>query len=128
MTPFEQRLAATPRREIPAEWRAHILAAATQPRRSFPAFLIATFKSIFSFPHPLAWGALAAGWVAIATLNFSGPRGEALYAVTPKDYKGRLPSAQEYIVQMDLQRRLLIALAAEDFEPRPVYYLRRQDL
>ncbi len=83
---------------------------------------------IFTWPHPTAWRAVAAGWIAIAALNFSGPRGETLYAVTPKDFKGRLPSAQEYLVQMDLQRRLVAALEANSFEPRPVYYLRRQDL
>lgn len=127
MTPLEQRLSATPRREIPAEFRARILAAA-QPHPSVPAFLLSLAKSVFSFPHPIAWGAVAAGWIAIVALNFSGPRGEALYAVTPKDYKGRLPSAREYLVQMDLQRRFLIALAAEDLEPRPAYYLRPQDL
>ncbi len=127
MTPFEQRLAAAPRREVPAELRARILEAAA-PRRSFPAFLLFLAKSIFSFPHPLAWGAIAAGWVAIAALHFSGPRDEALYAITPKDFKGRMPSAQEYFVQMDLQRRLVAALEADDVEPRPVFYLRRQDL
>ncbi len=127
--PLEHRLAAIPHREIPSEWRSQILEAARQPRRSFPALLLAALKGIFSFPHPLAWGAVAAGWLAIAALNFSGPRGEALYTVTPKNYKGRLPSAQEYFVQMDLQQRLLLALAADnDPEPQPVYHLRRQDL
>ena len=128
MTPLEQRLAATPRREIPAGWRAQILTAAAQPRRSFPASLLSLFKSIFSFPHPLAWAAVGACWVVIAALNFSGPRGEALYAVTPKDYKGRLPTAQEYLVQLDFQQRLLLALAGDNLGPQPVYYLRREDL
>ena len=128
MTPLEHRIAATPRREIPAGLRAQILTAAARPRRSFPSLLLALLKNFLSFPHPLAWGGVAAAWVAIAALNFSGPRGEALYAVTPKDYKGRLPSTQEYLAAMELQRRLLIALAADPLEPQPVYYIRRQDL
>lgn len=126
MTPFEQRLAEIPPREIPPELRARILAAA-RPRPPFPVFLLSLAKSLFSFPHPLAWGALAAGWVAIAALNFTGPRGPELYAVTPKDYRGRLPSAQEYLAQFELRDRLLAYLSTNAFDPQPVYYLRREE-
>jgi hypothetical protein len=126
MTPLEQRLSKTPHREIPAELRASILAAARS--RRFPLRIPHFVFRIFSWPHPLAWGAVAAGWIAIAALNFSGPRGEALYAVTPKDYKGRLPTAREYLVQFQIRDRLLAYFATDVFEPQPLHYLRRDDL
>jgi len=116
MTPFEQRLAATPLHDIPPELRARILSAA-QPGKSLPVFLLSLFKNIFSFPHPLAWGAVAAAWIAIVTLSFSGPRGHELYAVTPKDYKGHLPTAEEYLVQTLLRDQLLASLSS-DQEPQ----------
>jgi hypothetical protein len=128
MTPFEQRLADTPHREIPAELRARILAAA-QPGKTFPVLLVSFFTKIFSFPHPLAWGAVAAAWIAIAALNFTGPRGPELYAVTPKDYKGRLPTPGEYLVQFELRDKFIASLSrsADEF-PIFVYYPRRENL
>lgn len=106
MTPFEQKLAAISRREIPPEWRVEILDAAvpaSRPDREARA----------PFLPKIAWGALAAAWVVIAILNLSGPRGEELYAVTPKEYRGRLPTAQEYLIYAEWQRHLLLALADE---------------
>lgn len=122
--PFETRLAATPRAGLPPELRGRILAAA---RERAPRALAALL-----WPHPVAWGAVAAAWVAIAVLNFSGPRGPELYAVSPKEYRGRLPSAQEYLVRLETERRLLLALAAEQPLPlrahRPFGLPRPQDL
>jgi hypothetical protein len=109
MTPLEQRLSETPHRELPPGLRARILAAA-RPRPSFPALVLALLKNIFSFPHPMAWAAVAAGWAAIAILNFSGPRGPELYTVTPKDY------------------RLLASLEHDVFAPQPAFPFRRMDL
>jgi hypothetical protein len=126
MTLFENRLADIPHREIPVELRARILAAA-RPRPSFFALLTAILKALFSFPHPLAWGAVAACWAVITILNFSGPRGEELYAVTPKNYGGPLPSAQEYFVRQAEEHSLLMSLLA-GAEPVPTYQLRPQDL
>lgn len=130
LDPFEERLSATPRRELPPELRARVLAAAEEcAPRDWRKALAACL-----WPHPIAWGAVAAAWVAVAALNFSGPRGEALYAVTPREYRDRLPSAQEYLARMDAERRLIALLAADRSQElanvrRPRYYLPRpQDL
>ncbi len=93
MTPedsLEKRITAVPRREIPAEWRSRILAQAT-PKTPFAVILLGWLRAVFSFPHPAAWASVGAVWVVIAALNLSGPRGEELYAVTPKEFRGRMP-------------------------------------
>lgn len=127
MTPFEQRLAETPHRELPAELSTRILATGPQ-RPTFPVFLLSIFQETFRLPHPLAGGAVAAGWLAIAILNLSGPRGPELYAVTSREYRDRLPSAQDYLVQMELRDELIARLTAETFEEQPIFYLRRDKL
>lgn len=76
MTPFEKRLAEIPLREPSAEWRAAILAPIGNRKSKIQNLL---------WPHPWAWGALAACWLAVAILNFSGPRGKGLYTVVPQD-------------------------------------------
>ena len=90
MTPFEQRLRQTPRRDVPAAWRSDILAAAAQERARSPRTALSLLTLLpleklrgWLWPHPYAWGALAACWLIIGGLNVSGPRGEALYAVVP---------------------------------------------
>lgn len=129
MTPFEQRLAAIPRTPPPDELRDRILAAARPARRHGFALLLGWVRAILSFPHPLAWGAVGAAWMVIAILNFSGPRGEALYAVTPSGYQIDAMSAQEYLAQIEAERRLILALEAERAAiPPPAYHLNPQDL
>ncbi|HEY8901560.1 MAG TPA: hypothetical protein VIM61_14195 [Chthoniobacterales bacterium] len=121
MTPFERRLAATPRRDAPSELRARILAIAREAER--PAWRIVLARLLW--PHPIAWGALAAAWIAIAALNVAGPRGPELYTVSPPEYRDRLPAAREYFVQWEIERRLLARLEAEctrDLRPvRPLH-------
>lgn len=78
MTPFERQLADTPLRDIPPSWRTRLL---PPPRR--PSFAWLPFWRRLLWPHPLAWGALATCWIIIMALNFSGPRGPELYAVSP---------------------------------------------
>ena len=103
---FEQRLSKTPLREIPASWREEILGAAHEDHRRNPgAFgVLVTGKFVTMvgtagpavpkiglrnlklmmrnalWPHPFAWGALAALWLAILSLNHSGPHEDRLYA------------------------------------------------
>jgi hypothetical protein len=105
MTPFEQRLAATPRNELPPALRARVLAAA-RPR-------VFRMPAIFAWPHPLAWGAVAAAWIAIVALNVSGPRGPELYAVTPKNYRGPAFTAEDYVVHLRLRDAVLASLDAD---------------
>lgn len=75
MSDLEHQLAALPLAEPPEALRTRVLAHAAEqsrkPRRSFAAGL---------WPHPPAWGAVAALWIVIAALNFSGPHGDALLA------------------------------------------------
>jgi hypothetical protein len=121
MTPFECQLAATPRREPPADLRDRVFAAARQARREKVCALFA-----WMWPHPLAWAGVAAGWAVIVAINLAGPRGDALYAVTPAAYRDHMPSAREYLARLEDERRLLARLEAESREN--ARYFRSKDL
>ncbi len=112
MTPLEKRLSAIPFPEPPAAWRREILAAAEPAKRRH------WFLGLL-WPHPYAWGALAACWGLIVALNFSGPRGPELYAVTPKGMKPLEISTEEYFVYLRV-REAMLAEAGErqPFAPR----------
>lgn len=134
MTPEEQlekRIAAMARREIPAEWRGRILAKAAR-KEPLPMIFLGLLRALFSFPHPAAWAAVGAVWLVIAALNLSGPRGEELYAVTPKEFRSRMPSAEVMLAQYEANRRLLAILSIEPalggHEQPFLHELRRQDL
>lgn len=69
---FEQRLGATPMREIPADWRAQILAKAApveEPRAK------GSWRDLL-WPSPLAWGALACIWIAILAVDAVSSRSQ----------------------------------------------------
>lgn len=106
MKSFEQRLAELPLNPPPADWRATILAAADEAQKRkkvipFPAFLRR---------HPIAWGALAACWLVIGFLNFSGPGNDDLHlmAKVPE----RAPSAAQMAEYFE-RRQLLLRWPAE---------------
>lgn len=116
---LEKRLRELPRREVPPEWCTEILSAAAsaKPRRSvtwLPSFV--ALKSLL-WPHPYAWAGLAAVWVVIAGLNFSGPRGEALYAVTPANAKPMEITTERYVAYL---RQTKLFLAQSD-QPTPFF-------
>ena len=75
---FEQRLQRQSLRQIPAAWREEILSATSQAQSagrspsgySFLSVLHQRLSSLL-WPHPVAWGGLAAVWVLIVALNFS---------------------------------------------------------
>ncbi len=77
---FERLLKSQPLRQIPAEWRNEILTATTRmpstrsvkpaAEHSFLSALNHRLRSLL-WPHPAAWGGLAAIWVFIFVLNFS---------------------------------------------------------
>lgn len=70
---FEKRLSSQPLKGIPADWRAEILTAARKQQVQavrHSAFGIPHWLSNILWPHPAAWGGLAAVWLVIFALNF----------------------------------------------------------
>jgi hypothetical protein len=77
---FEQRLRNAPQRQIPPSWREEILHAAwsaTPPRvpaqndrLGWRARLCLRLGALV-WPHPAAWGGLAAAWLVVLGLNLS---------------------------------------------------------
>lgn len=86
---FENELRGITLRQVPAEWKTRILARAVPPGRkaSFCAFL---------WPHPALWAGVALAWVAAATLNLTGPRGDDLYAFGGKGSEPSRISPEAY--------------------------------
>ena len=77
MNDFEQKLSRQPLQQIPADWRAEILSAAKSAiataKRSEASITTNpnSWLREFFWPHPKAWGGLAAIWIFIFMLNFS---------------------------------------------------------
>ena len=80
MEQFERRLKGQPLRPLPAEWRREILSAANeaQPARhaqsaANSSFLSRLHQRLLSllWPHPVAWGGLAAVWILIVAAHVS---------------------------------------------------------
>jgi hypothetical protein len=71
MNDFERQLSSQPLRQPPPEWRAGILSA--EAKVMAHAW---TWRDWF-WPSPVAWGALAAVWVAAFVLGGSGERSVA---------------------------------------------------
>jgi len=97
-------------REVPPAWRGGILAAARGQARTAPTSLWALLHSL-AWPHPYAWGMLAALWLVIVALNFSGPRGNDLYAGNPPlvPYREQSPA-----IALDALRQRLLVIARWD--------------
>ncbi len=109
MSDLEHQLAALPLAEPPAALRTRVLAQAAEQsrkaRRGFAAWL---------WPHPSAWGAVAALWIVIAALNFSGPRGDALLA---SNHPVKPASAEELAQSANRlrERRVLLARWQQEY-------------
>lgn len=110
---FEKKLSRQPVKQIPAEWRAEILAAAVDAqtaRHSSPAThhsWLSTLNhqlSTLLWPHPVAWAGLTAVWVCILTLNFSLRDRPPVLAV-----KALAPSP-EVLVELRQQHKLYAEL------------------
>ncbi len=106
---FEKRLQRQDLRQIPAGWRNEILAAATPSKTksvhtdSLPAW------RLFFARFPVAWGALAAVWLALIAINlllFGGAFGSSRHH--------RIASADEPLSIGHLQRAELRQLASGD--------------
>jgi len=77
---FEKHLQGQPLRELPRDWRAEILSAATaarpsglRPVRPSLGGVGSAGKGISTWPSLRAWGALAAVWVVIFLLHVAAP-------------------------------------------------------
>ncbi|MGA3145179.1 MAG: hypothetical protein ABSF10_19430 [Verrucomicrobiota bacterium] len=118
---LEQKLSRQPFRQVPAEWREEILAAADVNRRQATSCKVgreftsaATRRSLLStlnaqlstllWPHPKAWAGLAAIWILILAVNFS-VRDKAPVVAE----KSATPSP-EVMVELRQQQRMLAEL------------------
>jgi hypothetical protein len=116
MEQLERRLNRQPLRQIPAEWRGEILAAASaaqttchpspvtrhlQPSR--PSSIL-HFLSSLLWPHPKAWAGLAAVWIFIFAVNFS------MRDSSPRLAEKSAPPSPEVIVELRQQQRLFAEL------------------
>jgi hypothetical protein len=106
---FEQKLQRQPLRQVPAEWRGEILAAATSchssrvTRLTFFSTLDAQLSTIL-WPHPRAWAGLAAVWILILAVNVS------MRDPSPVRAEKSSPPSPEVIVELRQQQRLLAEL------------------
>lgn len=102
MTSFEKQIRKAPLRSLPPQWREEILTTAMRRRPSWGTAFPGKFRNPkskirnFFWPHPAAWGVLAACWLLAAALCFSGPRGKELYAVTPPGVKKVNVNPEQY--------------------------------
>jgi hypothetical protein len=110
---FEQRLGRQPLKQIPAAWRAEILTAAraAQPschlrsvtRHSWLSTLNHQLSTLL-WPHPKAWGGLAAIWISIFAVNFS------MRDTSPQITEKSAPPSPEVIVELKKQQLLFAEL------------------
>jgi hypothetical protein len=117
---FEQRLKRRPLRPVPAEWRGGILTAASEAQpvkysqpvadRSFLSILYRRLATVL-WPHPAAWGALAAVWIVIFAVNFSIRDREPALA------EKAVPQSPEVVAQLRQQQRLLAELLGPNDSP-----------
>ena len=116
---FEARLKRQPLRQLPANWKGEILAAAKSahpasriPRRSFLSTINSQLSTLL-WPHPKAWAGLAAVWVAIVALNISmhEPSPTAVMA------KKSAPASAEVMAELKQQRLMYAQLIGASEQP-----------
>ncbi|MSU62030.1 MAG: hypothetical protein EXS31_06490 [Pedosphaera sp.] len=132
--PFEKRLSEIPMRAVPAGWRNEILhdpAAQTRGQTARPtseASLLALLRQCL-WPHPAAWGTLAAVWVVIVALNISS----GVTSISLARRSSPVPPSPELLALLREQQALLRSLLAEPTSPPPpverkpsAHWLRRE--
>lgn len=128
---FEQRLKRQPLRQVPAEWRNEILRAAGDTQSVRQSMTIAKYSFLSKlnrrlasvlWPHPVAWGGLAAIWIFVFAVNYSIRDTQPVIA-------GKVaPPSPEVIAELRQQQRLYVELTGNDssdvdrpktFAPKP---------
>jgi hypothetical protein len=117
---FENRLKATPQRQLPTEWRAEILGAAREAAawgdsRTFGGnrgFAVPAWLRGLLWPNPKAWASLAAIWVIIIGVNLANRDGDA----APRAGLSAPPSPQMRAMLLQ-QEQLFVQLVGEVAEP-----------
>jgi len=123
MDDFEQRLKRQPLRQLPADWRADILADGRGSKvegRGRERFELSTFVSRLSivfWPHPKAWAGLAAVWMVIIGVNIS------MHEPAPVMAKKASPPSPEVMAELKQQRLMYAQLigTAEQPADRPKF-------
>jgi hypothetical protein len=125
---FEQRLQRQPLRQIPAGWRAEILAEARERqtirhspfviRHSWPSTINHQLSTLL-WPHPKAWAGMAAVWILIFAVDFS------MRDTMPVMAEKAAPPSPEVIVELKQQQRMLAELigAGQAREAVPARFL-----
>ncbi len=119
--PLEKRLSEIPMRTVSAGWRNEILRGAIEHESQKNA-IQSPESSVLSllrqclWPHPAAWGTLAAVWVIIVVLNISSG---AISISLARRAAPTLPSP-ELLALLREQRTLLQSLLAEPTPPPPL--------
>jgi hypothetical protein len=113
MEQFERRLKNEPLQPAPAEWRREILSAANeslatnrQQRVARHSLLSSLNRHLVSllWPHPMAWGGLAAVWVLILVAHVS------LRNQMPAVAKKSSSPSPEVVAELQQQQHLLAEL------------------
>jgi hypothetical protein len=116
---FEKLLEGQSLRQVPAEWRNEILAAAGRARASRAQTVVGeSFFSVLDrrlasllWPHPVAWAGLAAVWIFILAANVS------MRDQTPVMAKKTLPPSPEVVAELQQQHQLLAELLGANDVP-----------
>jgi len=107
---FEQKLQRQPLRQVPAGWRADILAACPASgieSRKQERHWLSTLNSRLStllWPHPAAWAGLAAVWIFIFAVNFS------MRDKMPSVAEKFSPPSPEMIAELRQQQRMFMEM------------------
>lgn len=122
---FEQHLRRQPVRQIPAGWRAEILAAAraaqapqtgtaSRAGSRVPWYSLIGREILFSaWPNPKAWAGMAAVWVLIVALNFSMRDASPAPAGAEKS----APATPDRVAELRQQQRMFAELAGLNAMP-----------
>ncbi len=114
MDEFEQRLSRQSLRQMPADWRGQILAAAAPaaPRLAPHASLLLTFNSqlcALLWPCPQAWAGLAAIWIFIFVFNHSMQDGDPVVVAQKAP-----PPSPQLVAELKQQQQMFVELIGQN--------------